>query len=254
MLTATLSLIDELTDDDWGRPTPCVGWEVRDIIAHVGHIEGMIVHGFPQPDPPPGWEFDGSPLDQITNLGVESRRPWPLSKLVEEVRHALRATASLLARADLDWTAEAITPIGPSPRWVAVELRVTDLFTHYIDLLTALGRPIEDPGVPFAQTVAVGRAVRLTPWAWVKRVGASEGDSLQLDLSGPGGGVHNVTVEGGRAVSSPGKSEAPNSAVGSGIAYLLAVSGRHALVSAGGGLVTRGELTRSLLTRFRLVG
>ncbi|MDP3983863.1 MAG: maleylpyruvate isomerase family mycothiol-dependent enzyme [Acidimicrobiia bacterium] len=246
--------IDLLGEDDWGRPTPCVGWDVRDVLSHLGHAEGLLVHGFPQPEPPSESVATGSPLDQMTNQGVAARRSWPFTQVVDEVRRAADATRTLLTGPDLDWEAPCMTPVGPSPRRLATELRVTDLVVHLIDIRTALGLPLDQGEESSAVAVAVGRAVRLTPWAWVKRARAAEGQSLQLGLTGPGAGTHTVVVNEGRAVAGSADDSPDASIRGAGLAYLLAVTGRHGLVAAGGGLVTRGELARVLLESYRLVG
>ena len=247
-------LLDGLQAGDWEKPTPCIGWNVRDIVAHVGHVEGLLVHSFPQPAPPPGWEAPGSALDQVTNLGVESRRAWAVTEVVDEVKKAAVATRELLNDPTLDWEGQALTPIGLAPRWTAVEMRVNDLLVHLLDLRTALGLPLEIPDMPTAQAVAVGRAVRLTPWAWVKRVGAREKDSLTLNLEGPGGGAHRIVVTDGRAVVTETGQKSDAEITGAGLAYLVAVTGRHALVVSAGGLTMRGELARRLLVDYRLVG
>jgi uncharacterized protein (TIGR03086 family) len=31
----------QITDDDWGKTTPCEGWTVRDLVDHVMHWQGM---------------------------------------------------------------------------------------------------------------------------------------------------------------------------------------------------------------------
>ena len=248
-------LLSGLTDDDWLRPTPCVGWSVRDVAAHLGHVEGMLVHQFPQPDPPADWDgSDLSPLDQVNNLGVESRRAWTIAEVVDEVTRAGEATRQLLARPDLDWDEEALTPIGPAPRWTAVEMRVNDLVIHLADMRNALGEPLQAASGAAADQVAVGRALRLTPWAWVKRARATEGETLHLQLSGAEGGEAWITVEQGRAVSREPAEKAAATISGSAYAYLLAVTGRHALVGPAGGLVVRGERGRRLLADYRLVG
>ncbi len=49
--------------------------------------------------------------------------------------------------------------------------------------------------------VAIGRAVRLSPWAWAKRVGAHEGQRLRLSLGGIGGVDQDIVMRGGKAWS-----------------------------------------------------
>jgi uncharacterized protein (TIGR03083 family) len=246
--------ISELSADDWDRPTPCTGWSVKDVLSHVGHMEGMLIHHFDQPDPPAGWMPEGAPLDQVTGLGVASRRPWPIDLVVEEIKRVAEATRQLMARPDLDWEAETATPVGPAPLHIGLEMRTTDLVIHLCDVRAAIGRPLEDGAEPAAVGVAVGRAVRLTPWAWAKRVGAGEGLRLRLDLTGTGSIQTDVVMRNGKA-SMVRVSDKPDGTVeGSSLAYLLAATGRHGQVASAGGLVARGEPARLLLEKFRLVG
>ena len=251
---AVLNLIPSLQPDDWNRPTPCVGWSVKDVLAHLGHVEGMLDHGFDQPEPPADWVGDGTPLDQVTNQGVAARRTWSPARVIDEIERAAAATTKLLDSPDLGWNEPASTPVGPAPRSVAVEMRVNDVFLHVCDLRTALGLDINQYGEPLGREVAIGRAVRLSPWAWAKQAKAAEGQRLRLSLSGSGAVDHDVVMRAGKAVVESQNREPDAVIKGSGLAYLLAVSGRHALVPAGGGLVATGEPARVLLEKFRLVG
>jgi uncharacterized protein (TIGR03083 family) len=255
--TAVNELIPSLGADDWNRPTPCVGWSVKDILGHLGHIEGMLVHQFDQPDPPPDWVGEGSPLDQATSLGVAARRSWSLTQVVDEIERAATATHRLLTQPDLDWQEPSLTPVGPAPRHVAMEMRVNDVYLHLCDIRTAIGQPIDGSGADtnsLAKEVAIGRDVRLSPWAWAKRVGAHEGQRLRLSLGGIGGVDQDIVMRGGKAVVESDDGTPDAEVTGSALAYLLAVSGRHALVPVGGGLVATGEPARALLEKFRLVG
>lgn len=252
--TAVGELISSLEPDDWNRPTPCVGWSVKDVLAHLGHVEGMLVHQFEQPDSPQGWVGEGSPLDQVTNQGVVARRSWSTTQVADEIERAAAATRRLLGRSDLDWEEPALTPVGPAPRKVAVEMRVNDAFLHLCDIRTAIGHPIDGSRERLGREVAIGRAVRLSPWAWAKRVGASDGQRLRLSLKGIGGVEHDVVMREGKAVVESQDGKPDGFIDGTALAYLLAASGRHALVPAGGGLVATGEPARALLEKFRLVG
>lgn len=253
-----------LTADDWDRPTPCTGWSVKDVLAHLGHMEGLLVHGFDQPDPPSHWMPEGTPLDQVTGHGVVSRRAWAPPIVADEIHRAAAATRQLLARPDLDWEEETPTPIGPAPRHVGAEMRVTDVVLHLCDVRTALGLPLDGGREPAAIETAVARAVRLTPWAWAKRVAAANGQSLRLTLKGRGATECDVVMANGRAAIVPASNRQTSGASGFGrpvaeiegntLAYLLAASGRHGQAASAGGLVARGEPARLLLEKFRIVG
>ena len=278
--TAVKDLIPSLRPDDWDRPTPCVGWSVKDVLAHLGHVEGMLVHRFEQPETPADWVAEGSPLDQVTSVGVAARRSWSSAQVLDEIERAVAATHRLLTRPDLDWQEESMTPVGPAPRHVAIEMRINDVYLHLCDVRTAIGQPIDGRAIDAAHAenlgrevavgqptdgrtidaenlgkeVAIVRAVRLSPWAWAKRVGAKEGQRLRLSLSGIGGVNQDIVMRDGKALVES-RDGTPDAVVtGTALAYLLAVSGRHAMVPAGGGLVATGEPARALLERFRLVG
>ena len=254
--TDVKDLIPSLRPDDWNRPTPCVGWSVKDVLAHLGHVEGLLVHQFDQPEPPAHWVGEGPPLDQATSLGVAARRNWSQAQVVDEIERAITATHQLLTQPDLDWQEPSLTPVGPAPRHVAVEMRINDVYLHLCDIRTAIGQPIDGPevGANLGKEVAIGRAVRLTPWAWAKRVGAHEGQRLRMSLSGTGGVDQDIVIRGGKAVVESCDATPDAVVTGTALAYLLAVSGRHAMVPAGGGLVATGEPARALLEKFRLVG
>ena len=249
-----VELARSLEPDDWGRPTPCVGWSVKDVLAHLGHVEGFLVHQFDQPEPLADFKGEGSPLDQATGAGVAARRAWSPAQVFDEIQRAAEATRLLLSQPDLAWHETALTPVGPAPRHVAVEMRVNDVYLHLLDVRTAIGRPIDVPAVPGAKKVAIGRAVRLSPWAWAKKVGAVDSQRLRLSLTGAVGVDHDIVMREGKAVVEPRQGTPTATVAGSALAYLLAVSGRHALVPAGGGLVARGALAQDLLEKFRLVG
>ena len=251
---AVTKLIASLEPDDWNRPTPCVGWAVKDVLSHLGHVEGLLVHGFDQPDPPAGWVGEGTPLDQVTNQGVAARRNWSPARIADEIERAAEATRVLFGQPDLDWNEAAPTPVGPAPRSVAVEMRVNDVFLHLCDLRTAIDLDIKESDEPLGREIAIGRAVRLSPWAWAKQARATEGQRLRLSLIGSGGVDHDVVIRDGKALVESQDGEPDAVIKGAGLAYLLAVSGRHALVPAGGGLVATGEPARVLLEKFRLVG
>ena len=84
--------------------------------------------------------------------------------------------------------------------------------------------------------------------------GAHEGQRLRLSLSGIGGVDQDIVMRDGKALVESQDGTPDAVVTGTALAYLLAVSGRHALVPAGGGLVATGEPARALLEKFRLVG
>jgi uncharacterized protein (TIGR03083 family) len=247
-----LALLDGLSDDEAGLPTPCEGWSVRDIAAHLGHVEGMG-HGFPQPPPPPGFDasrFEG--FHALTEEGVAARRSLPAAEVVDEVHRAARLS---LARYDgfgeADWDEPAPSPIGMVPARQGAEIRMADVQVHLFDLRHALGRPL-DPGTePTAIGLLVDRALRLAGWGAVKGAGLPDGSHIRISIEGHD--PHDLVVEDGRGGLAPSSGPEPADRItGGGVAFVLAVSGRGTMLDAAGGLAVDGDAARRFLEGYRL--
>ncbi len=252
--SSLLDLLDGLEPGQWSRPTPCAEWDVKDVAAHLGHLEGAW-HGFPQPEPPAGWSTEHTGLHAATAYGVAARRRWPPPQIIDEVRQASDATLQRLrALAPDEWEQETGGVLGSTTVSGAMELRVGDAYVHLLDLRHALGLPLEPEREATALALITARAVRLSGWAAVKRAGLAEGTRIRLDLSGPGAGRQDVVVTEGRGVLGAPAGEPAGTIAGRGIGYVLAGGGRHAMVDAVGGLRVDGEPARRLVESYRLFG
>ncbi len=94
---AILELTGSLTPAQLGRETPCEGWSVKDLLAHMVASEASLVASSRRalagdPARPAGHNVDRSNADQ-----VESRRTTPLAELEREMRRNRHATLALLA-------------------------------------------------------------------------------------------------------------------------------------------------------------
>lgn len=115
---ATLGLVDDLRPDDLHRPTPCVEWDVRALLAHVvASTDGLVAL---LRDEQPDWEAD--------SLGDDP---------AAAVRRSL--TASLDA-----WAAPGALerPSSQLPGMRVVDVARGEAVAHAWDLSTALGRPL----------------------------------------------------------------------------------------------------------------
>jgi uncharacterized protein (TIGR03083 family) len=251
---AVLELAAEIPDERWTSPSVLPGWTVGDIYAHLGNVEGMI-HGFPQPDTPPDFAFEGAPLHLVTNSGVAARRAWSRAEVLDEVRRAANTTLERLASIDESgWQAPALSPVGPTTFEQAMELRNGDAYVHYLDVLVSVERYDDDRRLPGPEEVLVARAVRLTPWAAVKRAGLPERTRIRLELTGPAGTVGDVTVEGGRGRLEEPQGEPDAAIAGPGIAYALRAGGRRHPVELVSALAVAGEPAERLLETYGLFG
>ncbi len=222
-----VALLRGVDDDQWDLPTPCEGWAVRDVAAHLGHVEG-IAHGYPQP-PTPG-DFDPNAFrgfHAFTEEGVAARRPLPVDDVLGEVVTAAGATlAQVGAYGPDDWEQPAPSPVGVVPAHQAAEIRMSDVLVHLFDLRTALGLPIDEDTEPTASRILVDRAIRLTGWGAVKGARLPDGTRLRLEIEGRES--QDLVVEGGRGGFEDPAGGPDGRIAGPGLAYALAVARRPA--------------------------
>ncbi|MDX1691246.1 MAG: maleylpyruvate isomerase N-terminal domain-containing protein [Acidimicrobiia bacterium] len=251
--TALVDLLAGLDDDAWRTPTPCEGWTVHDVAAHLGHVEG-VAHGFDQPEPPPDFDpgaYEG--FDAMTEAGVAARRDWPAARVLDEIRRASASTLDHVSHVDEEgWEQPWPSPVGTVPLHQAQEIRLADEYVHLLDLRYALGRPLDPADEPATAAAAVGRAVRLSGWGAVKGAGLTDGTRIRLEIDGPGGTLADLVVSGRRGNLVDPDDATTDRVAGPGLAYLLAVSGRAEMADAAGGLTVAGDDAVRFLSGYRL--
>src|SRR6478672_6027390 len=96
--TAFATLLRELDDDEWKRPSRCEGWTVADVAAHVSGSMAEIVAG----------ELEGQGTEPVTARQVAQRRGRTNDELADELEGAAKGSADLLAVFDdAAWAAPA---------------------------------------------------------------------------------------------------------------------------------------------------
>ncbi|HUG86712.1 MAG TPA: maleylpyruvate isomerase N-terminal domain-containing protein, partial [Euzebya sp.] len=128
------SLLADRSQDDWSRPTPCAGWDVADLIGHVGGLTLMFA-GRPQPDPPESWTPPPGlgPIDTMTETGVAARRHRRPEAHLTELAQAREVWVEGL-RGLPDLEGQTIGPTGAMSQRQFVEVRMFDLWHHLWDL------------------------------------------------------------------------------------------------------------------------
>jgi len=248
------TLLASLDDDQWTLPTPNTEWDVKDLAAHLGGLEAMF-QGFPQPDPPDGWATEHSGLHHLTALGVQARRTWATDQIMDELRRASAAQlGKLRALDDRGWQQQTLGPLGMTSMTNFADVRLGDLYVHLLDMRYALGLPLQSSADQTAESLVVGRAVRLTGWGAVKGAGLADWTRIRLELSGLGGASADLVVSARRGNLSEPEPGTADRVEGSALAYLLEIAGRHEMAEAVGGLVVEGDAARKLLEGYRLFG
>jgi uncharacterized protein (TIGR03083 family) len=149
-----LSLLADLDEEDWQRPTPCPDWTVLGLACHLlGNDLGLLARrrdhymGTPPPDGLSESEF----IDWLDELQIEwvraARRLSP-PLVVEMLEWTGPRLFAVLGEEDLSERAAPVSWAGPepAPRWLDQLRELSEYWIHRQQLLEALGRPVDlDP-------------------------------------------------------------------------------------------------------------
>lgn len=129
---ALLAILDRTPAEAFDRPTLLPGWTVRDVIAHCAGALSMTARGTT-----PAF------TDELNEKDVAERRTWPLTAVLDELRHAYEPAAT------------AITDAGGSLDGLAL-----GEWVHGGDIRDALDEPraFESEGVDDALVLLVERS------------------------------------------------------------------------------------------------
>jgi uncharacterized protein (TIGR03083 family) len=194
-MQALIDLGSALREAEWGLPTDCPGWSVKDVFAHVAGLEGWLAGDEPPAVAVPDLPHLRNDVDRFLEGFVEVRRPRPGADVVEELSGILaRRQAQLYGEVE-DLDTVIVGAFGPAPAEQVLGTRILDVWTHEQDVRHAIGRPgnLDSAGA----AVAVHRFERGLPRAVARRAGVAPGQAVVLDLTGPLVGRMGVRVEQG---------------------------------------------------------
>lgn len=125
-LSAASAMIDSLSPADLDKPTPCEGWNVRDLLDHmIGVVQNFNA------------AFGGAPLTPATGQNVAGLAGDDPAATYRKSADALMA--ALRQPGALDKT--IALPAGTMPGERAVMIVIGDQSIHTADLAKALGKP-----------------------------------------------------------------------------------------------------------------
>jgi uncharacterized protein (TIGR03086 family) len=136
----TGQVIDGVSDDQWGLPTPCEDWTVRDLVEHVvAGNDSFTAALYGQPGAPlPSAERSG---DLATQYRCSA----------QELVRAFRQPGTLESMVSV--------PFGTVPGAVALHLRVTELLVHGWDVARATGQAVAFPEDVAERELAFSRRI-----------------------------------------------------------------------------------------------
>ena len=190
-----LTLLAELGEEDWARPTAAPGWSVKDVTAHLWGGDVAILSG----------KRDGfrsaqqiDSYDQLVELVDRLNREWVL---------AARRLSPRLLREFLAFCGPEVEacfssldpmqmggPVGwagsdPAPVWLDLAREFTERWHHQQQIRDATGRPpLYDP---YFLTPVLDTFVRALPYAFRNATAPAE-TSVRFEISGAAGGIWYV--------------------------------------------------------------
>ncbi|WP_165978333.1 maleylpyruvate isomerase family mycothiol-dependent enzyme [Actinomadura darangshiensis] len=189
---STIALAGTFGDADWGRPTECPGWTVKDQLAHLVGVERDLL-GDPAPAAEPR-EFDHVRNDfgRYLEIAVHARRPVPGPDVLAELADALERRLARLPGEDPDRV--LMCPDGrEGPYSRFMKFRAMDCWTHEQDVRRAVGRPgnLDAPAARcFWELLSRG-----LPLVVARRAKAAPGESVAFAITGPPDFDVTVTVD-----------------------------------------------------------
>jgi uncharacterized protein (TIGR03083 family) len=192
--TELISLLRGLGPDDWGRPTACALWTVKDIAAHLldGNLRRLSFQrdGLPaEPDVPiHGYSDLVRYLDRLNAEWVSAARRISSPLLIDLLEHTGRQVAELFGRLDPD--APALFPVAwagetQSANWFDIGREYTERWLHQQQIRDAVGAP----GLSSREWMhpVLDLFLRALPYRY-RDVAAEPGTELHLAVEGAAGG------------------------------------------------------------------
>ncbi|MDA3022722.1 MAG: maleylpyruvate isomerase N-terminal domain-containing protein [Actinomycetota bacterium] len=168
-LTQVAELVTPLTAAQWESETPCPGWRVADVVAHLADFESFL-SGTPRSTHEPDWTtlpHVVSDAGKFIELGVYARRESTKSEQVAELRELIALRRAILNADTGDLASQVRGPFGaPITLERALTMRAFDTWVHEQDIRDAIDQPGGWSGLPFE--VALSVLISALPVVWGK--------------------------------------------------------------------------------------
>jgi uncharacterized protein (TIGR03083 family) len=188
-----------LDENEWKAPSECPGWSIQDNLVHITALERFILGDpLPSEDLPDDLPHVKNDIGRANERWIESRRSWRgQDALAEFVEVTGTRIAQLRALGDDGFAADSWTPMGPGTVAKLLGFRIFDSWVHEQDMRAALDRPgdLDTPAARFS----VDMMLDVLPYVVGKKVGAPDGSTVVLALTGPVVATRAVATTGGRA-------------------------------------------------------
>jgi uncharacterized protein (TIGR03083 family) len=189
VMESLLTVGPKLSDVQWGAPTECPDWTVKDVYAHVIGGERWMAEGHPGP---------AADFAEWVSAPVAARRDTPAPLVLEELRRVYEQRRVQLDSGGIDPDGPAYLATGQETTLGRLlEVRVFDLWAHEQDVRRAVGMPgnLDSPAAAVAGQLCVAALPRVV----ARAAGVPAGTAVRLSTTG------EVTMDVAVAVDADGR-------------------------------------------------
>jgi uncharacterized protein (TIGR03083 family) len=210
-------LLRSLSRDDWAMPSPCPGWSVKDLAAHIASDDlGSVARGrdrhyyAPFADREPSWEELLAFINRQNDEWAIAMRRLSAAQIIEMLERSGPAVFAHWRSLDPMAIGGAVSWAGPEPApvWMDLAREYTERWAHQQQIRDSVGR-VGLKERHFMHPV-LDAYVRALPHTF-RDVAAADGTHVRLLIHGDAGGTWSVVRRGERwhlYVDAPGEADA----------------------------------------------
>jgi uncharacterized protein (TIGR03083 family) len=214
---ALLDLLAGLAQEQWDTDSPCPGWTVHDLAAHLlGDDLGVLSRGrdeYPDPlsittDATDTWSSIVDSLNRTNEQWVQATRGLSGSLLVDLLRHTGELSYEYFRGLNPDGLGDRVSWAGPepAPHWLNAAREYTERWVHQAQIRQALRLPsLDEPR--FLSPVIATFARALTRAYSAQQ--ADEGTCITISVQGKAGGRWTLRRRSGGWVLYEGEAPSP---------------------------------------------
>src|SRR3954447_6512117 len=188
-----------LDEVEWKAPSECPGWTVQDNLVHITALERFVLGDpLPMEDVPEDLPHVKNDIGRSNERWIESRRSWSGADALAEFVATTDARIAQLRELDDDgFAADSWTPMGPGTVAGLLGFRIFDSWVHEQNMRRGLERPgdLDSAAARFSTQMMLD----VLPYVVGKKVGAPDGSTVVLPLTGPIVSTTAVGTTDGRA-------------------------------------------------------